>query len=73
VQKDVLAELERRGVKEVRVEDIETGMVYLTPLQAFREHGFTLNFGHGEQVFLRVQHWQVIKSDTSPRQQAMPF
>lgn len=73
VQKDVLAELERRGVKEVRVEDTETGTVYLAPLQTFWEHGFTLDFGHGEQVFLRVQYWQVIKSDTSPRQQALSF
>ncbi|TDA64501.1 MAG: hypothetical protein D9V47_13780 [Clostridia bacterium] len=73
VQKDVLAELERRGVKEVRVEDTETGTVYLAPLRAFREHGFTLDFGHGEQIFLRVQYWQVIAHDTAPRQQALPF
>jgi len=50
-------DLRQSGVLSVRVHDLETGVSYHVSLDYLLEHGFRLDFGHGEQVFLPRRLW----------------
>ncbi|GGJ03038.1 hypothetical protein GCM10010885_10410 [Alicyclobacillus cellulosilyticus] len=62
IQAPILEDLHARGVREVRVHEMDTGNVYWTTLETFRTKGKRVNFGHGPQVALPLEHWQCERS-----------
>ena len=61
----VLNAAERAGATEVDIFDSETGTHQLATIATIREHGFTFNRGHQEQVGLILAYWQ-----TSPQERS---
>jgi hypothetical protein len=55
----MLADAERRGGVLVEVVDGETGQVYRAGVALFRQRGFTVSRGYGEQRALALEHWTV--------------
>lgn len=43
----------------IRIEDEETGRVYLANLATLDAHGYRFNAGWGEQIALDMKHWQL--------------
>jgi len=55
---ETLAELERRGVKVVEVEDVETGVHYSAGLAQVWSLGRDINYGYGQQKCLPLSCWK---------------
>jgi hypothetical protein len=54
-----LDEAEALGAARVRIRDTESGRLYLAPISLIRHDGFRLNRGHGQQLALGLEFWQV--------------
>lgn len=54
-----LATARAAGALGLRVEDTETGRVYLADWAALDAHGYSFNRGYGDQVALPIQYWQL--------------
>jgi hypothetical protein len=52
IDSSIVDELEKQGVAEIRIKDIETESVYKTSLDVFLGHSVSRDFGAGEQRFL---------------------
>ncbi len=55
-----LATARAAGAAGVRVEDTETGAVYLADWAAVDAHGWAFDRGHGRQIALPLHYWQVV-------------
>lgn len=60
IQAEAIPRLERLRVKHIRLEVQDTGEVLMVPLEVLKAHGFAFDFGHGKQIFLREEYWQLI-------------
>lgn len=47
------------GAVGVRIEDQDSGRVYLADWAALDAHGYTFDRGHGRQIALDLKHWQL--------------
>jgi hypothetical protein len=63
-----LATARAAGAVGVRVEDTESGRVYLATWAALDAHGYTFDRGHGRQIALPLRYWQL---DGAPQQAAL--
>jgi hypothetical protein len=54
-----LADAEAAGATAVEIHDRETGLTYWATIASIRRYGFPLNRGHGAQVGLVLERWQV--------------
>lgn len=52
-----LQDAEQYGASIVVVQDAETGKVYRASLGTVRQHGFTLDRGHNQQIALPLERW----------------
>jgi hypothetical protein len=57
----VLEQAERKGATRTEVLDTESGYIYTAPLQHFWRFGLRLDRGHGAQVALPLDRWQVTR------------
>ena len=57
-EKEVVAELLRRGVETIRLLHKDTGEVYEIPLQRFLACAFTLNLSGSEQLLAQLKHFE---------------
>lgn len=48
---------------EIRILDIETGLVYKASIDLWSEKGFTQNRGHGLQRFLILEEFETYKAN----------
>ena len=55
-----LATARTAGAVGVRIEDTETGKVYRADLATIDTHGWQFDRGHGRQIALPLQYWQVV-------------
>lgn len=56
-----LEQAERLGATRTEILDLESGATYAAPLSAFWRDGIRLNRGHGDQVALPLDRWQVFR------------
>lgn len=56
-QVEAVEEAQRKGIKVVKVEDTESGVVYKVSLNLLYQKGIRRDFGHGMQVFLPRRLW----------------
>lgn len=49
---------------EIRIMDTDSDNVWSTPFTVFFSNGITKDFGHGQQVFLQRQYWNITNGDT---------
>lgn len=61
VDLEIFQEAVSRGVKTVELYDRENNVFYTATVEQFRQHGFRINRGFGEQIALHLKHWT--KSD----------
>ena len=54
---DALNDAERAGADCLEVKDRETGIVYSSTLDNFRQHCFEVNRGYEPQVAMRLENW----------------
>ncbi len=54
-----LATARAAGALGVRVEDTESGRVYLADWAALDAHGYTFDRGYGRQIALPLRYWQL--------------
>jgi len=54
-----LEQAEKAGAIYVRIIDIETGKTYHAPLRLVWQKGFALDRGHGRQIGLALNYWQL--------------
>ena len=54
-----LEQAEDLGATRTEVLDTESGYIYTAPLNAFWQDGVRLNRGHGPQIALPLDKWQV--------------
>lgn len=47
------------GAVGVRIEDTETGSVYRADLATIDAHGWQFDYGHGRQIAVPLQYWQI--------------
>lgn len=57
VDAQALADAEADGARTVRLRDVETGRDWVAPIEAFHQHGITLDRGAGRQVALPLRYW----------------
>ncbi|GFP35660.1 hypothetical protein HKBW3S43_01449 [Candidatus Hakubella thermalkaliphila] len=57
VQAEVVERAQKEGIDMVVVEDVESGVTYLVPLDLLRQKGIQRDFGHGPQIFLPRRFW----------------
>lgn len=57
--REVLDQARRAGAEAVVLEDRYAARRWAAPLDAFEEHGFGLDRGHGSQVALPLDRWRV--------------
>jgi hypothetical protein len=55
--KAILEQCQTIQVKEVWIEDKESGWIYKAPLQSFFDKGMTIERGHGTQICLPLLEW----------------
>jgi len=55
----VLRQAEEGGAVRVRIHDTDSGREYVAALTAFREHGFPVRRGFGEQRGLELTFWRL--------------
>jgi len=62
-----LRQAQEAGATEVVIRDLDSGMTYRTPIDAFWRRGFSVNRGFGEQQALALSWWQM-DDPRAPRQ-----
>ena len=62
-----LREAERRGAHRVEVEEMEESRLYRASIASIWRLGFPVRRGHGQQVGLGLEHWEV-SGDGMPAQ-----
>ncbi|MGB9813475.1 MAG: hypothetical protein ACPLRZ_11320 [Thermovenabulum sp.] len=62
IQQEAIPRLERLKVKHIRLEVKDTGEVLVAPLEVLKARGFSFDFGHGKQIFLREEYWQPLNN-----------
>mgnify|MGYP000117904916 CR=1 FL=1 len=53
----ILETAHEHGASLVEVHDLESGIVYTTPLATLWRHGIRIRRGFGEQIALPLAHW----------------
>jgi len=66
-----LATARAAGALGVRVEDTESGRVYLADWAALDAHGYTFDRGHGRQIALPLRYWQLEGAPALPVQEPL--
>lgn len=60
IQSEILSYLTNNDVRYVKVEEIDTGDVYLTNTENYQNFGIIINYGYGEQVVLPLSYFKKI-------------
>jgi hypothetical protein len=61
---EVIEEAYEREVEYLVVEEIAQGELYTAKIDLIYEFGFEVNRGHGEQIALPLQYWNVYRNMT---------
>lgn len=56
-ERALLEQAHTAGVRLVQVHDLESGIVYTTPLATLWRHGIRIRRGFPEQIALPLAHW----------------
>ena len=55
---DSLDQARKLGAKQVKIFDLDSGIVYSISIDIIYQKGFTFNRGYGNQIGLTLNHWQ---------------
>lgn len=66
IDKKVFEKLvKQRNLQLVVIDCVDRENKYRAFARQFLEHGKTINYGHGEQILLGIEHWEEFSKDDS--------
>lgn len=69
-----LADAEGAGAVRVSLQDVDTGLYHEAEISHIRRHGFVFDRGHGRQIALPLDKWQIRRpGETQARQLSLGF
>jgi hypothetical protein len=60
---ETISHAEELGIEKTEIHEIEEGKTYIASIRDFRENGFSVQRGFGNQLGLTLAHWKIDSQD----------